>query len=135
LYKRYDVKKGKPVPPNAIPCQEPDPVTGHWPHWVKCDRTLPEDRFFFEGYDNLTNKIDGTYELVGPKVQSNKERFDKHMLVLHGSEVVELPSLNFEDLRQWLSREDNDIEGIVFHHKTDGRMCKLRKADFGIKRK
>ena len=29
---------------------------------------------------------------------------------------------------------NNDIEGIVFHHKTDGRMCKLRKKDFKIKR-
>lgn len=23
----------------AIPCDEPDPVTGHWPHWVKVDKT------------------------------------------------------------------------------------------------
>ena len=29
---------------------------------------------------------------------------------------------------------DKDIEGIVFHHKSDGRMCKLRKSDFGIRR-
>jgi len=27
-----------------------------------------------------------------------------------------------------------DIEGIVFHHKTDERMYKIRKSDFGIKR-
>lgn len=33
LYKRYDVKKGRPVPNGAIPCQEPDAITGHWPHW------------------------------------------------------------------------------------------------------
>ena len=25
-------------------------------------------------------------------------------------------------------------EGIVFHHKSDGRMCKLRKSDFGMRR-
>lgn len=35
LYKRYDAKKGMNPPEGAIPCCEPDPVTGHWPHWVK----------------------------------------------------------------------------------------------------
>lgn len=38
LYKRYDVKKGKQVPANALPCQEPDAITGHWPHWTLCER-------------------------------------------------------------------------------------------------
>lgn len=47
LYKRYDVKKGKNVPPFAIPCQDPDPVTGHWPHWVLCDRYNPGYYFTF----------------------------------------------------------------------------------------
>lgn len=49
LYKRYDVKKERQVPENAIPCQEPDEITGHWPHWVKCDVKNPEDKYFFEG--------------------------------------------------------------------------------------
>lgn len=35
LYARFDAKRGKTPPPGAIPCDpEPDPVTGHWPHWV-----------------------------------------------------------------------------------------------------
>ena len=33
FYKRYDAKKGKTPPPGAIPCCDPDPVTGHWRHW------------------------------------------------------------------------------------------------------
>ena len=38
FYKRYDAKRNKQgimkIPPaSAIPCDEPDPVTGHWPHW------------------------------------------------------------------------------------------------------
>lgn len=134
LYKRYDVKTGKQVPANAIPCQPPDSITGHWPHWVKCERERAEDKFFFEGFDQLQNKTDGTYELVGPKVQGNPEKFASNTLVLHGSVTLEVPALEFEVLRQWLMRTDNDIEGVVFHHKSDGRMCKLRKADFGIKR-
>ena len=134
LYKRYDVRKGKQPPLDAIPCQEPDALSGHWPHWMKCDRVRPEDKFFFEGFDNLPEKIDGTYELVGPKVQGNPEKFEKHMLVRHGSVTVEVPALDFYALRDWLAMEANDIEGVVFHHKSDCRMCKIRKSDFGIRR-
>ena len=102
LYKRYDVKKGKQVPQGAIPCQDPDPITGHWPHWVKCDVSNPADKYFLQAFEALENKKDGTYEFCGPKSQGNAEHFD--------------------------------IEGIVFHHP-DGRMCKIRKSDFGIRRK
>ena len=51
LYKRYDAKKGKKPPEGAIPCCDPDPVTGHWPHWVKCDKNNPSDRWFFAAYE------------------------------------------------------------------------------------
>ena len=41
FYKRYDAKNGKPVPEGAIPCQlSPDPVTGHFPHWVPVSETV-----------------------------------------------------------------------------------------------
>ena len=133
LYKRYDVKKGRPVPENAIPCQEPDTITGHWPHWVKCDRDDKSDRYHFEAYDKLSVKTDGTYELVGPKVQSNPEQYQDHCLVLHGDKQLEVTDLSFEGIKAFLTAEN--IEGIVFH-ATDGsgRMCKIRKVDFGIKR-
>ena len=44
LYKRYDAKKGKKPPTGAIPCCDPDPITGHWPHWVKVDESNPADK-------------------------------------------------------------------------------------------
>lgn len=132
LYKRYDVKKGRQVPPNAIPCQEPDEITGHHPHWVKCERCNPEDKYFFEGFDTLENKEDGTYELCGKKVQGNPEKIDGHKLIKHGVEKMEVPDLSFDGLQYLLSVAD--VEGIVFHHVSDGRMCKIRKSDFGIKR-
>lgn len=138
LYKRYDVKKGKQVPANATPCQDPDEITGHWPHWVMCDPDNPADKYHFEAY--LYSKhigqylSDGTYELCGEKIQGNPERFTGHILVKHG--IIELPIIDFtfDVLKEYLCKPQNDIEGIVFHHKTDGRMCKLRKSDFGIKR-
>lgn len=132
LYKRYDVKKGKSVPEGAIPCQDPDEKTGHWPHWIKCDRNNPSDKYHFEGYDNTFIDGDHTAELVGPKVQGNPEGFNEHKLLHHGA--CFLPTVgdySFESLKNWLS--NNDVEGIVFHHP-DGRMCKIRKSDFGIKR-
>jgi hypothetical protein len=133
LYKRYDVKKGKQVPDGAIPCQGPDEITGHWPHWVMCTSGKPEDKYFIEAFAAQAPLQDGTYELCGPKVQGNPEKFDKHTLVRHGRELLNdlSSSLSFDYIKEYLS--SRDIEGIVFHHP-DGRMCKIRKSDFGIKR-
>jgi len=133
LYKRYDVKKGKQVPENAIACQEPDLITGHWPHWVKCERCNPEDKYFFEGFDNLICKDDGTYELCGPKVQSNPEKFTCHNLILHGCCKLSITDFSFESVKRYLSNPEIDIEGIVFHGFC-GKMCKIKKSDFGISR-
>ena len=134
LYKRYDVKKGKEVPLNAIPCQEPDEITGHWPHWVKCDRNNPADKWHFLAFDALKNKEDSTYELCGEKIQNNPEKIEGFILIKHGCEVLSITDFSFEGLKNYLSKSERNIEGIVFHHKTDGRMCKIRKKDFGIKR-
>jgi len=133
LYKRYDVKRGKEVPEGAIPCQEPDEITGHWPHWIKCDRNNPADKWHFEAFDNQYFHGEGTYELCGPKIQGNPEKIQFHELVRHGCTIVELKERTFEYIKEYLSDSRNDIEGIVFHH-LDGRMCKIRKSDFGVKR-
>jgi hypothetical protein len=131
LYKRYDAKKGRKIPDDAIACQEADAITGHHPHWLKCEISKNDDKYFFEGFDALENKEDGTYELCGEKVQGNPEKIKGHKLIKHGCEVLQLPSLEFEKLKAFLSDDSNDIEGIVFHHKSYDRMCKLRKSDFG----
>lgn len=132
LYKRYDVKKGKSVPDGAIPCQEPDEITGHWPHWVKCDRNNSGDRYHWEAFDTYPGFFDdGTYELIGPKINGNKEQWSTHVLQAHGNRTVNVFNRSFENLK-WILSEQN-IEGIVFHHP-DGRMAKIRKSDFGIKR-
>jgi hypothetical protein len=127
LYKRYDAKKGKTPPADAIPCQEADPHSGHHPHWAPCMAFT--DKFHQEAYDQLEVKLDGTYELCGPKVQKNPEGFPTHVLVRHGSVEVPRPeSMDFESVRSWVL--SMPFEGIVFHHE-DGRMCKIRRKDFG----
>jgi hypothetical protein len=133
VYKRYDAKQGKDPPIGAIPCSEPDPVTGHWPHWVKVDPRKAEDRYYAEVWQKLVvvqghDLDDGTYELCGPKIGSNAEGFGEHGIIQHGRhELFDVPR-TFDGLREYLG--GNLIEGIVFHHP-DGHMCKIRRHDFG----
>lgn len=68
------------------PTQDPDPITGHWPGWILVGDG-PEDRWHREAFTG--KEQDGTYELCGPKVQGNPERFERHVLVPHGKEVLE----------------------------------------------
>jgi hypothetical protein len=131
LYKRFDAKVGKNIPAGAIPCQEPDPISLHHPHWVKVNQELPQDKYFLEAFHNLTDKIDGTYELCGPKVGSNRENLSKHQLIKHGSVVIPTNDYSFNNIYGIL--KSMDIEGIVFHG-SDNKMCKIRKSDFGLKR-
>lgn len=138
FYKRYDAKKGKPVPEGAIKCQEEaDEITGHLPCWVKVDINNPSDKWFVEAWNNATVRSrgfqDGTYEAIGKHFQGNKYNLDKDTLFKHGAVVID--ELNtgrrsFVQIRQWLS--ENDAEGIVFW--LDGEpKCKIKRSDFGLK--
>jgi hypothetical protein len=124
LYKRFDCKQGKKPPANFEPSQAPDPVTGHWPGWVPVGDG-PEDRWHREA---LNGEADGTYELVGPKVQGNPYGLLKHQLYRHGAITVKAPR-DFLGIKVFLA--DNIMEGIVWHHP-DGRMVKIKRKDFGL---
>lgn len=134
LCRRYDVRKGKPTPQEWEPCQpKPDPVTGHWPGWLLV-RDEPESKYHREAFKTLIGRgfpCDGTYELIGPKVQGNPEAYLSHELIPHGEFVLAIMAsdLSFERLREYL--DQCPYEGIVWHHP-DGRMAKLRRDDFGF---
>lgn len=135
LYKRYDAKAGKTPPIGFEPAQDPDPVTGHWPGWIKVGAG-PEDRWHREGWEEWlrnsgTVPTDGTYELCGPKIQGNPENLSEHELVRHGIDFLSHAPHDFAAIGDYLSH--HDIEGIVWHH-SDGRMVKIKGKDFGIKR-
>lgn len=140
IYKRYDAKLGRVAPEGAIPCQEADEMTGHHPHWVRCRRGDRVDKLFFEAFDKWDAIEDGTYELCGEKIGTrggvNAEQIKGHVLIRHGDTVlpIDLSIASYVSFRDYLSNPANDIEGIVFHHRSDGRLCKLKKSDFGIKR-
>ena len=134
-YKRREVKKGKNPPPDFIEVDY-DPITGKRFGWVPVNFDDPADRYHVEAFNRLAEegKIeDGTYELCGPKIQGNPENFPYHVLIKH-SEAEVFPDCprDYEGLKEWLA--DKDIEGIVFHHP-DGRMAKIKKRDFGLKRR
>lgn len=134
-YKRYELKDGKTAP-EGFELADHDEVTGKSMGWVPISPDAPEDKYHREalpgGHVEDLPMLDGTYELIGPKVQGNDEKADKHTLIRHAEATVyNYVPTEFEELKAWL--ETQDIEGIVWHH-TDGRMVKIKKKDFGLKR-
>lgn len=139
FYKRYDAKKGKKPPEGAIPCCDPDPVTGHWPHWVIVDLKDPADKWFIDALKNtfpyssknptsLPNSLYGTYEAIGPHFNDNPYNLDKDMLHIHGKSCVYVPR-TFDDVKDCL--ENTGIEGIVFWLNGEP-VCKIKRTDFGL---
>ena len=147
LYKRFDRKllpkyvkmrkrgvefditldKIKPAPDGWVACADaPDLVTGHFPGWLLVGDG-PEDKFHREAFERIGLQ-DGTYELVGPKIQANPYGLKVHKLLPHGCVEV-VVERTFEGIKSWL--EENEEEGLVFHHP-DGRMAKIRRSDFKI---
>lgn len=141
FYKRYDAKNGKKAPEGAIPCCEPDPVTGHHPHWVKVDFNNPADKWFvsafnntqfemFEAYGNNAVLPNGTYEAVGKHFQGNPYCWTDDKLMPHGHIVIKDCPRDFNGLKDFL--EKTFIEGIVFWNNGEPQ-CKIRKKDFCLK--
>lgn len=131
-YKRYDAKKGKRPPEGAIPCCEPDPITGHHPHWVELDPNNPADKWFVEAFKNTIDQgfalQNGTYEAIGPHFQGNPYGLTKDVAERHGAIVIDVPH-SFEGIKQYLS--ENNIEGIVFWKDGEPK-CKIKRSDFGF---
>ncbi|QKG70224.1 RNA ligase 1 family protein [Erythrobacter mangrovi] len=129
LYQRYNLKLGRSKPHGFIAAADaPDPVTGHFPGWVPVREDDPGSQYHLEAFTG--NEPDGTYELLGPKIQGGRYEFERHVLLPHGSHPVKVER-NFDALKDWLVAHP-EHEGLVFHHP-DGRMAKLRRRDFGLR--
>lgn len=137
LYKRYDAKvdqrtgKYKIPPTGAIPCSEPDPITGHWPHWIAVGQG-PEDKWHLQAWKDVSGSLrDGTYELCGPNINGNPYPLARMVWFRHGVRAYDFKreDLSFDGIRQWLA--EHEEEGLVFHHP-DGRMAKIRRVDFDL---
>jgi len=96
LFKRYEVKAGKQAPPGFTAADQIDPETRKQPGWVPVRHSNPADQWHIEAWHN---EPDGTYELVGPKVQGNPYKLPHHQLWKHGSEsLLDVPD-SFEGIR------------------------------------
>lgn len=132
FYKRYDAKKGRKPPEGAISCCDPDPVTGHWPHWVEINENNPADKWFAVALLNTEARhgralMDGTYEAVGPHFRGNPYKLMDDYLLKHGEFVIDVQR-DFKSISNWLN--EHREEGIVFW--LNGKpVCKIKRTDFG----
>lgn len=157
LYKRFDFGKAKKIPEGRkiIFCESgPDPITGHWPAWILCERLDPADKWFYAAWENYfsdwkpngLDRLDWTYEAIGPHFQGNPYHLEKDTLSRHGkhnlasffprgyrigklARAAQIYPRTFEGVKNFL--EDHTCEGIVFwlHGKP---CCKIKRSDFGL---
>lgn len=130
IYRRYDYKNGRKLPQGAIPCQKkPDPITGHFPHWLLCVKTDGNSKYYLEAIKRQPNLQNGTYELIGKHINANPYKLDKDILERHGERILENVPRNYDGIKKYL--EEHYIEGIVFYRE-NGEMCKIKRSDFNF---
>jgi len=133
LWARYDAKRGKALPAGFIPCQDPDPITGHHPGWVPATR--PEDKWIREAATGMSLE-NGTYEACGPRIGGNREGLNAHMLIRHGAEERVGVPRDYAGLVAYFA--SHDIEGIVWWRDLKNDDCdkvKITGVALGIKRR
>ena len=137
-FARREVKPGKTAPPNFEPA-ETDPATGKSVGWEPIEQS-GFHKPYLEAIEPIAEfgallgrmPIEGTYELIGPNVNGNPERAERHRLERHATaEQLAGWDLTYDSLREhlttWIAGEG--VEGIVWHHP-DGRMAKIKTKDF-----
>lgn len=149
-YVRYDAKlikhkRGKVIktltkeeviltlPKGAIPCQEPDELSGHWPHWIPL-LDQPEYHGQRKGYELSKPTQDGSYECIGPSINGNPHNESEHIWVYHSSNdlLVDLKlsdSNAYYELKEFL--KDFPYEGLVAY-MADTPVAKIRRCDYGL---
>jgi len=147
FFRRYDrkVTKGarrrgapwypadfKPAPPEWEACEgRPDMYTGHWPGWIPVGDSADEKHFqAAKRMVELGYFPDGTYELMGPKINGNHHGWRNWTMERHGYDQLPLCPRTFQSIREFLIKWPG-FEGVVFHHP-DGRMAKIRRVDYGL---
>lgn len=131
---RREVKKGKERPDNYLYIST-DPISE-----AQMGYEPIEQSGYYEAFDdamiaNHGHTFDpGTYELIGPKINGNPEKTERHDLRMHKlAETVNMQGMvrDFETIKKLVIHlgDVRGWEGIVFHHP-DGRMAKIKRRDF-----
>ena len=129
LYRRHKLQEDKKMPMGWIHWSfRTEAKSGHG--WLPCNVRNVADEYHCEAFMDSMPIPEGTYEMVGPKINKNPYKLAAHVLWPHGEEILNPPfSVTFEGIKEWLER--TPAEGIVFWH-IDGRMAKIKARDFGI---
>lgn len=132
---RREVKKDKTPPIDWVPV-EVDDITGKRMGWEPIANS-GYYRYWQEAYmePDKSPWADGTYELCGPAINRNPEKFETHRLIKHSE--AEVLKINFEHGIDYNSiqhiilymNERWGWEGLVWHHP-DGRMAKMKARDY-----
>lgn len=125
---RREVKPDKTPPPNWVEV-DADPVTGKRQGWEPMRQSAFAkylDEATADPFHELTN---GTYELVGAKINGDPHGYGRHQLIRHGAIELDDVQRDYRSLRLWLATEAFRWEGIVYHHP-DGRAAKIKCRDF-----
>lgn len=138
---RREVKPGKSAPPNFTAVNF-DEATGKTVGWEPIEQSAfakyHAEAVKFLALANGTGLYGrdlytpGTFELIGPKINGNPEKYAEHLLVRHSmAEPLAITDRSPAELRRILLflHEKYGYEGVVFHHP-DGRMAKLKARDF-----
>jgi len=182
IYKRYDTREGN-IPTVGIPADQKNESGGYDFYWIEVtSSTDPSDQYYQStmnrdergniisvniivpngqnGYElsrvNIADIVTGTYELVGPKVQSNvyhmplddmvvvsvvrkgklynNVEVPRHFFIRHGAfEIVDrtftIDNTSLESFTEYVV--GHGYEGIVFHF-SDGTLMKINRGHVGV---
>jgi hypothetical protein len=126
---RREVKAGKAEPPGFQRISHDD-TTGKTIGWEPAEQSAFW-KYLQEVLDAHRGPLaEGTYELIGPKINGNPERLTWHTLIRH-DDAEPLDGINGDADKiktGVLALAEYGIEGVVWHHP-DGRRAKLKVRD------
>jgi hypothetical protein len=134
-YGRRRVKEGRPMPEFFIPvyqdARNPTDTYG----WELGSVWRHREALYDAVAQRGTEFEPGTYELIGPSINGNPEKWQHHALINHRTETegLHIPqeSMSFGGLREFFLTKlgPSGYEGVVWHGPK-GEMVKLKVSDF-----
>lgn len=132
-YVRREIKPDKPHP-DEFWATGTDEETGKTTGWEPIESS-GFAKYHAEAVAQSSHEFEsGTYELIGPKINGNPDRFAGHILMRHGwaplsiREDAKTAPRDYDGLAGWLHARD--YEGLVWHHPDGERFAKVKARDF-----